>query len=138
VALEVHDEPLRDRLLAQHEPDPKQLARYRVEVEAMLLQIHRRKWWIDAVRAVLTTLGAIVLFPLAFLLGLMSVYNMASRNGPTAAWFPAMAGAVCLAAGIGLVGWFFRRRTYELIVEAGRLQAQGLEFEEQLRRRDDR
>jgi len=69
-----HDEPLRDRLIAQQELTPEKLSRYRKEVEALLEQLRRRKWWIDAVRAVLTTLGAIVLVPLAVLFGLMFLY----------------------------------------------------------------
>jgi hypothetical protein len=36
------------------------------------------------------------------------------------------------------VGWFFRRRSDDLLLEVKRLQAQNLEFEEQLRRQDGR
>jgi hypothetical protein len=136
--MEPHDEPLRDRLIAQQEPTPEKLSRYRKDVEALLEQLRRRKWWIDAVRAVLTTLGAIVLFPLAVLFGLMFLYLLAGRATLTEAWCPAAAGLVCLAGAVALVRWFFRQRWDELMLEVKRLQAQGLEFEEQLRRQDRR
>jgi hypothetical protein len=132
--MEPHDEPLRDRLMAQQEPSPEQLPRYRREVEALLEKLRRRKWWADAVRAVLTTLGAVVLFPLAVLFGLMFLYLLAGGRTVTDAWFPATAGLVCLAGAVVLVRWFFRRRADDLLLEVKRLQAQGLEFEEQLRR----
>jgi hypothetical protein len=133
-----HDEPLRDRLIAQQGPPPAELARYRKEVEALLEQLRRRKWWADAVRAVLTTLGAIVLFPLAVLFGLMFLYLLVGGSTVTEAWFPATGGFACLAGAVALVRWFFRRRADDLLLEVKRLQAQGLEFEEQLRRRDGR
>jgi hypothetical protein len=132
--MEPHDEPMRDRLIAQQEPTPAHLARYRKEVDALLEQLRRRKWWIDAVRAVLTTLGAIVLFPLAVLFGLMFLYLLAGGATLTDAWCPATAGLVCLAGAVALVWWFFRRRSDDLLLDVKRLQAQGLEFEEQLRR----
>ena len=133
-----HDEPLRDRLIAQQGPAPEKLARYRQEVEALLEQLRRRKWWADAVRAVLTTLGAIVLFPLAVLFGLMVLYLLVGGATLTEAWCPATAGLVCLAGAVALVRWFFRRRTDELLLEVKRLQAQGLALEEQLRRQGGR
>jgi hypothetical protein len=128
-----HNEPLRDRLMAQQEPAPEKLARYRQEVEALLEQLRRRRWWIDAVRAVLTTLGAVVLFPLTALFGAMFLYLVGGTN-PEAAWCPAAAGLACLAGAAALVRWFFRRREDDLLLEVKRLQAQGLELEEQLRR----
>ena len=39
--MQPHDEPLRDRLIAQQEPTPEQLARYRTEVDALLEQLRR-------------------------------------------------------------------------------------------------
>jgi hypothetical protein len=134
--MEPHDEPLRERLVAQQAPTPEHLARYRKEVEVLLEQLRRRKWWIDAVRAVLTTLGAIVLFPLAVLFGLMALYLVAGGEALTAAWCPASAGLVCLAGAVGLMRWFFRQRSDDILLEVKRLQAQGLAFEEQLRRPD--
>ena len=80
--MQPHDERLRDRLIAQQEPTPEQLARYRTEVDALLEQLRRRRVWIDAVRAVLTTLGAIVLFPLAALFGLMFLYLLLGGADP--------------------------------------------------------
>ena len=136
--MEPHDEPLRDRLMAQQEPSPEKLARYREAVEALLEQLHRRKWWIDAVRAILTTLGAIVLFPLAVLFGLMFLYLLVGGATLIEAWCPATAGLLCLAGAVALVRWFFRRRADDLLLEVKRLQAQGLEFEEQLQRQDGR
>jgi hypothetical protein len=136
--MEPRDEPLRDRLMAQQEPAPEKLSRYRQEVDALLEQLRRRKWWVDAVRTVLTTLGAIVLFPLAALFGLMVLYHLAGGAALTEAWCPATAGLVCLAGAVALVRWFFRRRSDDLLLEVKRLQAQGLEFEEQLRRQGGR
>jgi hypothetical protein len=136
--MEHHDEPLRDRLIDQQWPPPEKLARYRKEVDVLLEQLRRRKWWADAVRAVLTTLGAIVLFPLAVLFGLMFIYHLAGGSTLAAAWFPATAGFLCLVGAVALVRWFFRWRADGLLLEVKRLQAQGLEFEEQVRRRDGR
>jgi hypothetical protein len=136
--MEPREEPLRDRLLAQPGPTTEQLARYRQEVEALLGHLRRRKWWADAARAVLTTLGAVVLFPLAVLLGLMALYLVAGGRPVAETWLPAAAGAACLAAAVVLVKWFFRRRGDDLLLEVKRLQAQGLEFEEQLRSRNVR
>jgi hypothetical protein len=133
-----HDEPLRDRLLAQQVPTPENLARYRQEVEALLEQLRWRRWWVEAVRAVLTTLGAVVLFPLAALFGLMALYFLAGGRSLAEAWSPAAAALVCLAGAVGLVRWFFRRRADDLLLEVKRLQARGLEFEEQLRRQGGR
>jgi hypothetical protein len=45
---------------------------------------------------------------------------------------------VCLAGAVALVRWFFRRRSDDLLLEVKRLQAQGLEFEERLRRPEGR
>jgi hypothetical protein len=136
--MEPHDEPLRDRLMAQQEPTSEKLACYRKEVDALLEQVRRRKWWIDAVRAALVTLGAVVLLPLAVLFGLMFLYLLAGGRSLLEAWCPATACLVCLAGAAGLVRWFFRRRADDLLVEVKRLQARGLEFEEQLRRREGR
>jgi hypothetical protein len=136
--MEHHDEPLRDRLIDEQWPPPEKLARYRKEVDVLLEQLRRRKGWADAVRAVLTILGAIVLFPLAVLFGLMFVYLLAANSTPAAAWFPATAAFLCLAGAVALVRWSFRRREDDLLLEVKRLQAQGLEFEEQMRRRDGR
>jgi hypothetical protein len=136
--MEPHDEPLRGRLMAQQEPAPEKLSRYRKEVEALLEQLRRRQWWIDAVRAMLTTLGALVLFPLAVLFGLMFLYLLVGGAKLTEAWCPATAGLVCLAGAVALVRWFFRRRSDDLLLEVKWLQAQGLEFEERLRRPEGR
>jgi hypothetical protein len=128
--MEPHDEPLRDRLVAQQVPTPEKFARYRQDVEALLEQLRRRKWWIDAVRAALTTLGAIVLFPLAVLFGLMFLYLLAGRASLTEAWSPAAGGLACLVGGVALLRWYFRQRTDDLLVEVKRLQAQGLDLED--------
>ena len=134
--MEPRDEPMRDRLPAQQELRPEKLALYRKEVDALLERLRRRKWWADAVRATLTTLGAVVLFPLAVRFGLMFLYLLVGGTDHTAAWFPAAAGVACLAGTVVLVRWYFRRRDDDLLLEVKRLQAQGLEFEEQLRGRD--
>jgi hypothetical protein len=131
------DEPLRDRLLAQQEPAPEQLARYRREVEALLDQLRRRKWWADAVRAVLTVFGAVVLFPLSALFGLTALYLLAGGRPLAEAWCPGTAALACIAGAVLLVRWFYRRREDDLLLEVKRLQARGLELEEQLRRREE-
>ncbi|MDR3633761.1 MAG: hypothetical protein P4L84_07985 [Isosphaeraceae bacterium] len=136
--MEHHDEPLRDRLIDKQWPPSEKLAGYREEVDVLLEQLRRRKWWADVVRAVLTTLGAVVLFPLAVLFGLMLVYLLVGGSTLASAWFPATAGFLCLAGAVALVRWFFRQRADDLLLEVKRLQAQGLEFEEQMRRRDGR
>ena len=135
--MEAHDLPLRDRLISQNEPTPQKLARYRREVDELLVQVHRRRWWIDGVRAVLTTLGVIVLFPLAILFGAIGLYMLVSP-APVAAALPVAVGLACLAGGTALLWWFFRRRSDNLLLEVKRLQAQGLELEEQLRPQDGR
>ena len=50
--MEPRDESMRDRLPAQHEPDPEKLARYRKDVEVLMERLRRSKWWKDAARAV--------------------------------------------------------------------------------------
>lgn len=134
--MEPRDESMRDRLPAQQELRPEKLAQYRKDVDALLERLRRRKWWADAVRAALALLGAVVLFPLAALFGLMFLYLLAGGTDRTAVWFPAAAGLACLAGAVVLVRWYFRRRDDDLLLEVKRLQAQGLEFEEQLRRPD--
>jgi hypothetical protein len=136
--MEPREEPLRDQLLAQPGPTPEQFAQYRQELEALLGHLRRRRWWADAARAVLTVVGAAVLFPLAVLFGLMALYLLAGGRPAAEAWLPAAAGAACLAAAVVLVRWFVRRRGDDLLLEVKRLQAQGLEFEEQLRRQTGR
>ncbi|HZU39096.1 MAG TPA: hypothetical protein VFA18_24435 [Gemmataceae bacterium] len=136
--MEPHDEPLRDRLMAMQEPTAEQFAHYRREVEALLEQLRRRKWWSDAVRAVLTTLAAIVLLPLAVLFGLMFLYLLVGTGSARAAWLPATAGLACLAGAVVLMRWFFRRRWDDMLLEVKRLQARALELEEQLRRQERR
>ena len=128
------DESFRDRLIAQQGPLPEKLDRYRNEIEALLNQLRRRQWWADTVRAVLTILGAIVLFPLAIFFGLTALYFLAGGSNHAAASLPAAASLVCLASAIALLRWFFRRRDDDLLLEVKRLQAQGLELEEQLQR----
>lgn len=132
--MEPHDEPLRDRLIAQQEPTGEQFTRYSREVDALLDQVRRRKWWIDAVRAVLTTLGVVVLFPLAALFGAAFVYFLVGGRTLAESWLPAVAGLACLAGAVGLMRWFFRRRADDLLLEAKRLQVVGLELAERLRR----
>jgi hypothetical protein len=136
--MEPHDEPLRDRLIDQQSLPAEKLAFYRKEVAALLEQLRRRKWWADVVRAVLAALGAIVLFPLAVVFGLLFLYLLAESSGRSAAWFPATAGLVCLAGAVALLRWFFRQHNDDLLLEVKRLQALGLELEEQLRRRNGR
>lgn len=130
------EDSLRERLLAQQEPAPEQLARYRREVGELLEGLRRRKWWADLVRAVLTTLGAVVLLPLAGLFGLIALYLLAGGRA-AAAWLPAAAGGACLAGAALLLRWYFRHRADELLLEVKRLHAQGLELEERLRRPAD-
>lgn len=132
-----NDELLRDRLMAQQEANPEKLARYREAVEAMLEQQRRHKWWADVVRAVLTTVGAIVLFPLAILFGLMFMYLLVGGATLIEAWCPATAGLCCLAGAVALMRWFFSRRADDLFMEVKRLQAQGVEFEDKLQRHED-
>ncbi|HEV3345220.1 MAG TPA: hypothetical protein VG125_32885 [Pirellulales bacterium] len=131
--MESPKEPLRDRLIAQQEPTLEKLARYRKEVDDLQEQLRRHKWWIDAVRAVLITVGAIVLFPLSFFFGMVFLYLLAGPGSVMEAWLPGTAGLVCLVGAIALLRWFFRRRSDDLLLQVKRLQAQGLEFEERLR-----
>jgi len=55
---------------------------------------------------------------------------------PEAAWCPGTAGLACLAGAVVLARWFFRQREDDLLLEVKRLQAQGLELEEELRPRE--
>jgi hypothetical protein len=134
--MEHDDEPLRDRLIDEQWPPPEKLARYREEVDVLVEQLRGRKWWADAVRAALTMLGAIVLFPLTVLFGLMFLYVLVGSSTRAAGWLPGAAAILCLSAAVALLRWFFRRRTDDLLLEVKRLHAQGLDLEEQMRRRD--
>jgi hypothetical protein len=133
--MDPNDKLLRERLMAQQEPNPEKLARYREAVEAMLEQQRRHNWWVDSVRAILTIVGAIVLFPLAILFGLMFMYLLVGGATLIEAWCPATAGLLCLAGAVALVRWFFSRRADDLLMEVKRLQAQ--EFEEKSQPHED-
>jgi hypothetical protein len=82
-----------------------------------------------------TTLGAVVLFPLAVFFGLFFLYLLVGGRTLAEAWCPGTAGLLCLAGAVALLRWLFRRRSDDLLMEARRLQAQALEFEDRLSRR---
>ena len=117
---------IRDRLLAQHTPDPGRLAQYRKEVDAMLEANERRlrleKWYSGAIWifAVLFSTAFMMLAPLipSFPVGIVM-----------ALW----CGFLMLTAAVELLKHFINRSRVELLKELKQLQVEVLELREHLR-----
>jgi hypothetical protein len=124
--METSENPLRDRLLAQHTPEPGRLAQYRKEVDAMLEQhektLRRQKWyaaaiWIYAVllTTVFLTMSGFIGTPPGIVMSFLGIF-------------------LSVAAAVELLKYFLNRGHVEMLKEIKRLEIHVLELQEQLQR----
>jgi hypothetical protein len=125
--MESKPEPLRERLLAQFEPDVDRLASYRKEIQAMLANQERalrfQKWyaaanWIFVVAlgtVFLTMAGVREMLPPGPLLGFLSCFFL-------------------IGGAVELLKCFMNGHRVELLKELKGLELQLLEIKEQMRR----
>jgi hypothetical protein len=123
-----HD-TLRDRLLAQTEPDPARLARYREEVRAMLERQEKTLWWQKwyAGASWFATLLVVVLFLI-----------LKPPETPTGGvWLmPYIIVLLVLVAGaVELLRYYLNRSRVELLKEIKGLELLVRELKDQLPRR---
>ena len=123
--METDNDTLRDRLLAQVEPDPGRLARYREEVRTMLEQqevtLRRQKWYA----------GASWVFAVA-LTTVFMVFGGVWGHAPE--WFlPYVLGLVLMLSGaVELIKYFLNRSRLELLKEIKGLELQVRELKDEL------
>jgi hypothetical protein len=126
---------LRDRLLAQHEPQANKIEEYRKGIQAMLerneTRLRREKWFVVAFWLV------VVAFLTAFLLwiGFANPTGMGAKNLA----FTSMAASVfvmVLYGSIELLKHFVNRSRVEILKEVKGVEIQLLELREELRLRN--
>jgi hypothetical protein len=121
-------EPLRERLLAQFEPDRAKLATYRKEVRAMLEKNERtlrlQKWYA----------GSIWIFVILMGTCFMTLGGLYSDK-PASVWLGLAAIFFVSAFSLELVKYFINRNRVEVLKEVKGLELQLLEIKEQLRQR---
>lgn len=125
-------EPLRERLLAQFEPDPERLATYRKGVQAMLekneqaLRLQKRIARSMAVGAGFFLLG----------LGLVALGGLIAAEpflvGPAWAWVLVVC-LILIGAGFEILKYLIERSRVEVLKEVKGLELQLLQVKEQLR-----
>jgi hypothetical protein len=117
---------IRDRLLAQHAPDPGRLAQYRKEVDAMLEANERRlrleKWYSGSIWIFAVLLSTVFM--------LLAGYTPGFPMGVLMAY---MFGFLTLTAAVVLLQHFINRSRVELLKELKQIQIEVLELREQLR-----
>jgi hypothetical protein len=120
-------EPLRERLLAQFEPDRAKLASYHKEVQAMLDKNERtlrlQKWYAGGIWMFLVALGTIFL-----------VLGGQRGDTPVGAWLGIFACFLLIGGAVEMVKYFINRSRVEVLKELKGLELQVLEIKEQLRR----
>ena len=123
--MEPNDDTLRDRLLAQVEPDPDRLARYREEVRAMLESKERGLRW-QQWMAIANWLFVVLLVTAFMVVGGMS--------GKVPNWFlPYILGLTLLiGAAVQLLSAHLNRSHVELQKEIKGLELQVRELKDQL------
>ncbi len=118
-------EPLRERLLAQFEPDRNKLASYRKEVQAMLEQNERtlrwQKWYAGSIWIFVVLMGTCFLT----LAGLYS-------DKPASLWLGLTACFFLIGAAVEMVKYFINRSRVEVLKEVKGLELQLLELKERL------
>jgi hypothetical protein len=119
-------EPLRDRLLAQFEPDSEKLAAHRKEVEAMLEQNERVLWWQGWYA------GAIWVFVVMLGTAFFVLGGMRS-DSPPGIFLGIFACFMLIGAAVELVKYFINRSRIEVLKEVKGLELQILELKERLR-----
>ena len=123
--MEPNDDTLRDRLLAQVEPDPDRLAHYREEVRIMLEKKERGVRWQQ------WTSIANWLFVVLLMTAFMVVGGM---SGKVPNWFmPYVLGLVLLIGGaVQLLSYHINRAHFTLLKEIKGLELQVRELKDQL------
>jgi hypothetical protein len=121
-------EPLRERLLAQFEPDRDKLATYRKEVQAMLEKnertLRRQKWYAGSIWIFVVLVGTCFLT-------LGGVYS----DRPAGIWLGVSACFFLIGAAVEVVKYFINRSRVEILKEVKGLELQLLEIKERLQPR---
>jgi hypothetical protein len=123
--MEPNNDTLRDRLLAQVEPDPDRLARYREEVRIMLESKERGlrlQQWVSVANWLF-----VVLLMTAFMI-------VGGMSGKVPNWFmPYVLGLTLLiGAAVQLLAYYLNRSHVELLKEIKGLELQVREMRDQL------
>jgi hypothetical protein len=122
-------EPLRERLLAQFEPDCEKLATYRKEVQAMLEKnvrtLRLQKWYA----------GSIWIFVVLTGTCLMTLGGLYSDK-PSSIWLGLVACFFLIGAAVEMVKYFINRSRVEVLKEVKGLELQMLEIKEHLQQRE--
>jgi hypothetical protein len=123
-------EPLRERLLAQFEPDRDKLATYRKEVQAMLEKNEQ------TLRLQERQVGLMVKGTFFFLLGIgfMTLAWLLWGESP-GVWLGFVVCFSLICAGVELVKYYLIRTRVEILKEVKGLELQLLEIKEQLQQR---
>lgn len=120
--------PLRERLLAQFEPDREKLAIHRKEVQAMLEKNERtlrlQKWYAGSIWIFVVLMGTCFMV----LGGLHSEKPASIWAGLTACFF-------LIGAAVEMVKYFINRSRVEVLKEVKGLELQLLEIKERLQQR---
>jgi hypothetical protein len=118
-------EPLRERLLAQFEPDREKLATYRKEVQTMLEKNERtlrwQKWYAGGIWIFVVLLGT------AFL-----VLGGLRGDTPVGAWLGIFACFVLIGAAVEVVKYFINRSRVEVLKEIKGLELQLLDIKDRV------
>lgn len=124
--MEKKPEPLRERLLAQFEPDREKLATYQKEVKAMVEKNERvlrfQKWYAASIWIFVVLMGTCFMT----LAGLYS-------DKPNSMWLGLSACFFLIGAAVEMVKYFINRSRVELLKELKGLELQLLEIKEHLR-----
>jgi hypothetical protein len=126
--MEKQPEPLRERLLAQFEPDRAKLATYAKEVQAMLEKNERtlrlQKWYA----------GTIWIFVVALSTSFL-VLGGQRGDTPAGTWLGILACFFMIGAAVELVKYFINRSRVEVLKEVKGIELQLLEIKEILGQR---
>jgi hypothetical protein len=126
--MDMKPEPLRERLLAQFEPDRGKLATYQKEVQAMLEKNERtlrwQKWYAGVIWIFVVFLGT------GFL-----VLGGLRGDTPVGAWLGIFACFLLIGAAVEMVKYFINRSRVEVLKEVKGLELQLLEIKEHLQQR---
>jgi hypothetical protein len=119
-------EPLRERLLAQFEPDRDKLANYRKEVQTMLENNERtlrwQKWYAGGIWIFLVLLGTTFL-----------VLGGLRGDTPVGAWLGLFACFVLIGGAVEMVKYFINRSRVEVLKELKGLELAVLEMKQRLK-----
>jgi hypothetical protein len=124
--METQRDSLRERLLAQGEPDSGRLAVYRKEMQAMLEQnertLRRQKWYAGGI-----WVFAVLMTTTFLMLGGMR------KDTPVGVFWGIFGCVLLIIAAVELLKYFLNRTRTELLKEMKGLEVQLLEIKDQLR-----